>query len=68
MLSRAKLPHNLWAEAIHHAFWVKDRLRHQGLKKDETPFEASTGLKPDFSKVPEWGTKAWVKDLEAGKL
>ncbi|THU99989.1 hypothetical protein K435DRAFT_657810 [Dendrothele bispora CBS 962.96] len=68
MLCRAKLPRNLWAEAINHSFWIKDRLRHHGLKSNKTPFEAGTGLKPDFSKVPEWGAKAWVKDLKAGKL
>jgi len=68
MLLRAKLPCNLWAEVINHAFWLKDRLRHRGLKDDKTPFEVSTGLKPDLSRVPEWGAKVWVKDLDAGKL
>jgi hypothetical protein len=34
----------------------------------KTPHEMGTGEKPDLSAVRAWGTKAWVKRLNAGKL
>jgi hypothetical protein len=34
----------------------------------KTPHEMGTGEKPNLSAIRAWGTKAWVKRLNAGKL
>ena len=35
---------------------------------DKTPHEVATSQKPDLSNVHPWGCKAWVKQLDVGKL
>jgi hypothetical protein len=67
MLFDAKLPMFLWAEAMHHAIWIKNRSPTRALD-GMTPFEARYGTKPDLSALVPFGTRAWVKIMDAGKL
>jgi hypothetical protein len=67
MLLDANLPKYLWAEAMHHAMWIRNRAPCRALD-GKTPFEARHGRKPDMSGIIPFGTKAWVKMVNAGKL
>jgi len=67
MLHHSGLPKFLWGEAILHAVWLKNRTSTCALK-NLTPFEALTGMKPNLSNLPEWGTKVWVHDDGNSKL
>ena len=68
MLDASKLPDYLWAEAISHHVWIRNRVPTRSVKHDKTPLELATGHKPDLSNVHPWGCKAWVKRLDVGKL
>jgi hypothetical protein len=68
MMEAAGLPKNLWAEAVRHHVWIRNRVPSRTLPEMKTPHEMGTGEKPDLSAVHAWGTKAWVKRLNAGKL
>ncbi|KAI1000591.1 hypothetical protein K3495_g7604 [Podosphaera aphanis] len=50
ILYEARLPHQLWDDAIEHAFWTKNRVSTAALPFDEikqkTPFEAY------YNKIP----------------
>jgi hypothetical protein len=67
MLIDAKLPKFLWAEAMNHAVWIRNRAPCRALN-GKTPFEVRYGRKPDLSNLVPFGTKAWVKIFSAGKL
>ena len=68
MMEEAKLPKNLWAEAINYHVWVRNRVPTRSIAETKTPYEIATGNKPDLSTVHPWGCKAWVRKLDAGKL
>ena len=68
MLDESKLPKYLWAEAINHHVWIRNRVPTRSLDVDKTPYEVATSQKPDLSNVHPWGCKAWVKRLDVGKL
>ena len=68
MLKASKLSSNLWAEAINHHIWIRNRVPTRSLKVDKMLLELATGQKPNFSGVYLWGCKAWVKILDVGKL
>jgi hypothetical protein len=68
MLIQAKLPSFLWAEAIRHSIWLRNRTYTSSLPESKTPYETATGIKPDLTGLLEWGSKVWVKRLNAGKL
>jgi hypothetical protein len=68
MMEAAKLPKNLWAEAVSHHVWIRNRVPTRALKEPKTPFEMATNNKPDLSGVYPWGCKVWVKRLDVGKL
>jgi hypothetical protein len=67
MLFESGLPIFLWAEAVRHMIWLKNRLPTRSLK-GRTPFDARFGRKPDLSSVVPFGTRAWVKLVHSGKL
>jgi len=61
------LPPFLWAEAESHGVWLGNRLPMCALD-GKTPYEARYHSKLDLSKLVPFGTKAWVKIINAGKL
>jgi hypothetical protein len=67
MLFDSKLPTFLWAEAMHHTAWIKNQVPTSAMD-NVTPCEGWTKIKPDFSQVIPFGTCAWVKIVDAGKL
>ena len=68
MLDEANLPDHLWAEAINHHVWIRNRVPTRSLKDNKTPLKLATGMKPDLLGVHPWGCKAWVKRLDVRKL
>ena len=48
-------PASLWAEALHHVAWVKNRLPHSAHPGGETPYQLMTGKLPDFTMIRVWG-------------
>jgi len=68
MIIASGLPRSLWAEAISHSVWIRARVPTRGLDIPITPYERATKTKPDLSQIQEWGTSAWVKRLNVGKL
>ncbi|HEV7735797.1 MAG TPA: reverse transcriptase domain-containing protein, partial [Chlamydiales bacterium] len=67
MLIAAQLPVFLWAEALTHAVYLKNRTSTRILE-GKTPFELVMEEPPNLSDLPEWGMKAWVHDTSSGKL
>lgn len=68
MLIHLKLPSFLWAEAIQHSVWLRNRSYTSSLPEAKTPYKISTRIKPDLTGLLEWGSKVWVKKLDVGKL
>ena len=68
MLDESQLPKSLWAEAVSHHVWIRNRVPTRSLSHDKTPLELATGQKPNLSGIHPWGCKAWVKQLDVGKL
>ena len=68
MLSASKLPDKLWAEAVAHQVWLRNRAPTKALPDSKTPLEMATGERPDLSDVHEWGCKVWVKRTHSPKL
>lgn len=67
MIHASGLPRFLWAEAVRHANWLRNRTGTRALA-GKTPFEAKYGRKPNLSNLHEWGTKVWVHDKSGSKL
>ncbi len=67
MLINSGLPRFLWGEALMHAVWLKNRMSSKALDGC-TPLKATTGVKPDFSGVPEWGACTWVHSTADEKV
>ncbi|RDB27836.1 Retrovirus-related Pol polyprotein from transposon TNT 1-94 [Hypsizygus marmoreus] len=68
MMIAAGLPKYLWAEAIRHHVWLRNRTPTSALPGNITPYERATTKKPNLSMVQEWGAVAYVKRRSAGKL
>jgi hypothetical protein len=68
MLIQAKLPGFLWAEAVNHSVWLRNRSSTWALATGKTPYETATRFKPNLSNFITWGAKVWVKILDTGKL
>ena len=67
MLHQAELPKYLWAEAIRHAVWLKNRTSTKAIGKT-TPYERLYKKKPILSNLPEWGQSVWVYEPSGSKL
>jgi hypothetical protein len=67
MLHASGLPKFLWAEAVVHAVYLKNRTSTRVLE-NKTPYEALHGKKPNLANLPEWGMKVWVHDDTGSKL
>ena len=59
MLESKKLAANLWAEAMHAAEYIQNRVPHSSMKGN-TPFEVYFGHKPDVSNLRVFGSTAWA--------
>ena len=59
MLIEKNLPPSLWAEAVTHATYIRNRSPTQALG-DRTPFEAWHGSRPDIGHFQEFGRDVWV--------
>ena len=68
MIFGAKLPQFLWAEAVHHAAWIRARIPSKALPRGITPLEKATGCKLNLNHVLVFGAVVWVKVKDAGKL
>ena len=68
MLIGTGLSHNLWAEAISHSVWIRNRVLSKASPEFKLPIEKATCCKPDLRGLLEWGTQIWVKNLQARKL
>jgi hypothetical protein len=67
MLHQSGLPKSLWAEAVQHAVWIKNRTSTKVLG-NVTPYECLYGEKPNFANLPEWGQDVWVYSPAGSKL
>ncbi|KAE8245646.1 hypothetical protein A4X03_0g7461 [Tilletia caries] len=64
MLIAANLPASFWPAAVRTAAYVKNRVPATGLKKGETPYEASHGRPPKPERLRMFGCIAWAKTPE----
>jgi transposase InsO family protein len=67
MLIETDLPKHLWAEAAHHAMWLRNRTTSNSTTS-KTPYQMIYGQPPNLAKLRGWGAKVWVRSLTAGKL
>jgi len=67
MLHGVQLPKSLWREALAHATWLKNRNSTKALEQT-MPLQGLTGMKPDLSKLHEWGRRVIVHDTTNSKL
>ena len=67
ILNDSGLPHFLWGVALSHINWLKRRTLTR-VRDGATPYELSTGLKPDLRFVPVWGSKVIVHSDSGSKL
>ncbi|SPO27974.1 related to Retrotransposon protein [Ustilago trichophora] len=65
MLSTAGLDNCFWAEATHHANWIRNRTYSKVVKG--VPYVLWTGQKARVSKVRTFGMVVWVKDAQQKK-
>ena len=59
MLEAKKLAENLWAEAMHAAEYIYNRVPHSSFN-GKTPFEAYFGHNPDVSNMRVFGSTTWA--------
>ena len=67
LLIASGLPRYLWAEAMAHACWIQNRTPTRALD-GKTPYEMTTGRKPNLTGIQRFGAVAYVKLENAGKL
>ena len=60
LLIQKDLLKSLWAEAIRHITYLKNRTLHRALTENVTLYEAFTKKKPNLDRIQEFGTKCWV--------
>ena len=60
MLHAKSLPHKLWAEALNCANYIQNRSPHRSIK-NQTPFEAWSGTKPEITHLRVFGSRAWAR-------
>ena len=67
MLLARDLPKFLWAEAVNYATWLKNRLPSHAIP-GHTPFDLIHGRRPSLSEAHEFGSPAYVRLENTGKL
>ena len=67
MLHQARLPKNLWAEAVQFTVWLKNRTSTKAIG-NVTPYEQLHNEVPNLGGVPEWGQHVWVYNVTGSKL
>jgi transposase InsO family protein len=67
MLHDSGLPKFLWAEAVSHAIYVRNRTWTRAIG-NTTPYELLTGSKPNMAGIQPWGCKVRVHDAGGAKL
>lgn len=60
MLHAKSLPHKLWVDALNCANHIQNRSPHRSVK-DQTPFEAWSGTKPEVTDFRVFGSWAWAR-------
>ena len=60
MLESKKLAENLWAEAMHAAAYIYNRVPHSSMK-GKNPFEAYFGHKLDVTNLRVFGSTTWAR-------
>ena len=68
VLHASGLPKFLWGEAAIHIIWLKSRTPTHTLSNGATPFEMLYNVKPDLSRLFDWGAPVWVHDGTGDKL
>ena len=67
MLHDSGLPKFLWAEAISHAIYLRNRTWTRAIG-ETTPYELLNRNKPNLADIQPWGCKVRVHDVEGSKL
>jgi transposase InsO family protein len=67
MLHDSGLPKFLWAEAVSHAIYLRNRTWTRAIN-DATPYELLNGDKPNLAGLQPWGCKVRVHDTTGSKL
>lgn len=62
MLVEKNIPKNLWAEAVLHMNYIRNRVSTNSNPDGKSPFEMWTGQRPDLSHLYEFGSKVWILD------
>eukprot|EP00253_Pinus_taeda_P024817 PITA_24817 len=60
MLHANSLPHKLWAKELNCANYIWNRSHHRSVK-DQTPFDAWSGTKPEVTHFHVFGSRAWAR-------
>jgi transposase InsO family protein len=68
LLLASSMPERVWAEALRHTAWLRNRTLTKGAPGTKTPHELATNMKPDLSILHEWGCTAYVLNLGVSKL
>ena len=68
MIIQSGQPNFLWAEAIRHSVWLRNRAITRAIPDGKTPHEVATEEKPNLAGLLEWGSRIWVKKLDVRKL
>lgn len=61
MLIKGNLPRFLWAEAVNHKVYLKNRTSHSALPNKITPYQRGTGKRPNLGNLREFGAPLWAK-------
>ncbi|SAM85776.1 uncharacterized protein UBRO_20929 [Ustilago bromivora] len=64
MLSSAGLPDLFWAEATHHANWIKNCTYSKSVKS--IPYTLWASVQPQLDILKSFGTIIWAQDLQCG--
>jgi hypothetical protein len=67
MLHDSGLPKFLWAEAMSHAIYLRNRTWTRAIG-NTTPYKLLNGRKPDLTGIQPWGCKVRVHDTDGSKL
>ena len=67
MLHDSGLPKFLWAEAVSHAIYLRNRTWTRAIG-NTTPYELLNGSKPNMAGIQPWGCKVRVHDAGGSKL